>query len=836
MKCIYRTIATFLSVALLAVFTLSATAQDKAESAKKNHNFSPYWFVSGNVGTSNLWGDIQDHNFIKKSESEYRISTGLMFGRQLSPIFGLRLNGQYGRLHSIKEANMTVSDAWNVYEGNVNATVSLLNIIKNNPDRKFDIYGVAGLGLTNWNGDTYYSKDLVKADKIPTKDEVNAAAQNYKADYKETALSIPVGFGVKYNVSEKFNIGVENIWKPVTSDLLDGVEGGFEYDVYSSTYLNLTYNFVDGGNIKAMIKKQNLVDYKSDKDVLERHGDKVEVNLTGNFPPKYFSKKAAVKFVPVLKYNGKTKELKSITLRGENVMGDGKVINNKMGGSFNYSDVIEWEDGMEAAELLVYPVIYAPKKNPADNDMDAETIATNFKALTANEVKLADATIVTPQRVSFLPIGLDGAADDLFANASTLPSEYEKVTVVSETGVIYFKVNRHNLNWWLPLNKDEASKAQLQKMKDFVEQGWEIKNIDINAWASPEGEESFNEGLSERRAATGEKYLVKYFKKLNRKKDGLVKIANPKEDISWNINARGEDWNGFLTSVENSGLNDKNIILNVVKSQPDLAAREQEIRNMTLVYKEIEDDILPPLRRVEMTINCFEPKKSDEEIAELAISDPSKLDHKEILYAAELTTDDDRRLEIYNNAMQQFPKCYKAMNNAAFILLKKGEVAKAGKLLDKAVELNAQNGEIYNNLGLVAAINNDYAKAEENFTKAAKLGVNTNYNMGVIMVTRGEYAQALAKMGNKACDYNVALAHIAKNDVEKAKKALDCAPKTAATYYLKAVVGARMNDTEFMYENLVNAINAEASYKGLAAQDREFVKFFNTPDFQNAIK
>ncbi|MBI9032964.1 MAG: outer membrane beta-barrel protein [Bacteroidales bacterium] len=835
MKCIYRTIATFLTVALLAVFTLSASAQDKAETAAKTHNFSPYWFLSGNVGTSNLWGDIQDNSFLEKYQSEYRISTGLMLGRQFSPIFGLRLNGQYGRLHSVKESNQTVSDAWNVIEGNLNATVSLLNIIKMNPDRKFDIYAVAGLGLTNWNGDTYYRKDLVKAGNIPTQDEVNAAAQNYEADYKETALSIPVGLGVKYNVTEKFNIGLENIWKPVTSDLLDGVEGGFEYDIYSSTYLNLTYNFVDGGSVKNMIKKQNLVDYRSDKDVLERHGDKVEVKLNANYPPKYFSKKAAVKFVPVLKYNGKTKELKSITLRGENVLGDGKVINNKLGGGFEYSDVIDWEDGMEAAELVVYPVIYAPKKNPADNDMTAEALALNYKGLTANEVMLADATIITPQRVAFLPMGVN-AADDLCDNASMLPSEYEKVTVVSESSVIYFKVNRHDLDWRLPLNKDEAVKAQLQKMKEFVEQGWEIKNIEINAWASPEGEESFNEGLSQRRADVGEKYLVKYFKKLNRKKESLVKIANPKEDLTWNVNARGEDWNGFLTAVQNSELNDKNIILNVVKSQPDLATREQEIRNMTLVYKEIEDDILPSLRRVEMTVNCFEPKKTEAEIAELAISDPSKLDHKEILYAAELTTDDDRRLEIYNNAMQQFPKCYKAMNNAAFILLKKGEVAKANELLEKAVELNAQNGAIYNNMGLVAAINKDYANAEINFAKAAKLGVNTNYNMGVIMITRGEYAQALTKMANKACDYNVALTHIAKNDVEKAKKVLECAPKTAANYYLQAVVGARMNNTAYMFENLVNAINADASYKGIAAQDREFIKFFNTPDFQNATK
>ncbi len=850
MKNVFRIIATFLTVALLAV-SFTATSQEEKNLEKKKHNFSPYWYVTANVGITNFWGDIQSNNFFQKSGSEYRISTGIFLGRQFTPVFGLRGNIQYGRMHSLLKENQDgtpadkVADAWHLYETTLQGTVDFTNLIGGfNPDRVLSVYGFLGLGLSNWESTAYHMAALRASGVtgIPTPEEVDAVA--YASNGKNgrgvlghtTEAIIPFGLGVSANLSDQFAIGLEQSFKPVNSDLLDANAGGFKYDVYTSTTLNVTYNFKDmGGGIKDMIKNHHLVQYESEKKILERHGDEVKVKIEGKFPPKYFAKKAAMKFVPVLKYGNKTKELKAITLRGEKVLGDGKVISNKNGGNFTYTDVIPFEEGMENAELVVLPVFYAPKGDPADNTMSDESLIAKYKARTLeSDVKIADATIITPQRVKFIPRG--SFADNVYHNAAMAPSGYQKVTVVSEQATIYFRVNKDNLNMWLPLNKNAQAKADLQKMKDFIERGWEIKDIDINAWASPEGEESFNEGLSERRAQTGLKYLTKYFKKLNKNSNSLVKIADPENDIKFNIYARGEDWNGFLNSVQKSNLKDKNIILNVVKSQPDLMRREQEIRNMTLVYKEIEDDILPPLRRVDFTVNLYEPKKSEAEISNLALNNPDALSIVELLYAGELTTNDDTRLKIYKTIMAKEPKCWKAKNNAAFIYMKKGELKKAVKLLEAAKKLNPQAAEVHNNLGLIAATNKEYAKAKTYFNTAARLGVNTDYNMGVIMITEGSYDKALSKMANKKCDYNVALAHISKGEISKAKAILNCAPETACNFYLRAVVEARNNNANGVYSNLTKAVQKCGKLKAQAKEDREFLNFFNEVDFQNILK
>ncbi|MDD3744245.1 MAG: hypothetical protein PHX54_11530, partial [Lentimicrobiaceae bacterium] len=275
---------------------------------------------------------------------------------------------------------------------------------------------------------------------------------------------------------------------------------------------------------------------------------------------------------------------------------------------------------------------------------------------------------------------------------------------------------------------------------------------------------------------------------------------------------------------------------NVVNSQSDVAKREQEIRNMSLVYKEIEDEILPPLRRVEIKVNCFEPKKTDEQIAMYATSDAKMLDNKELLYAATLTEDTDTKLRIYQTATTQFPNDWRGYNNAAYYELQANNLGEAAVHLNKADQIEPNNMAVTNNLGALSSKKGDYKNAAVQYNKAKNLGADVNYNMGITLLAAGKYDQAISMMGSKKCNSNVALAQIMTEKYDEANASLKCAPESAHNYYLMAVAHSRKGNVDMMMENLQKAFEQDATLKAKAAEDREFIKYFSNPEFINLVK
>ena len=71
-----------------------------------------------------------------------------------------------------------------------------------------------------------------------------------------------------------------------------------------------------------------------------------------------------------------------------------------------------------------------------------------------------------------------------------------------------------------------------------------------------------------------------------------------------------------LVSIDNSNLKDKNVN-RIVNSIDDVNEREQQIRDLAEIYEAVENDILPQLRKANIKIKSFEPKRTDEEIATL---------------------------------------------------------------------------------------------------------------------------------------------------------------------------------------------------------------------------
>lgn len=562
--------------------------------------------------------------------------------------------------------------------------------------------------------------------------------------------------------------------------------------------------FVSSCGFKQMVKNYETgVRYTPEVNPLENHGGQVAARVQGNILDGYFHRKAVLELTPVLKHEGGEEVFPTLTLRGSKTTTEGTMVNRDRASSFNLNNAFAFEDDMLASELFVRARIYRDGK---------EASATELA-----ERKVADGVINTSQMVMHDQI------------ATLAPHAYEKETIVTKSANVYFAYMRHNLNLRLPLNSDDAAKAAITELEDFIKREWEIKSIEVNAWASPEGEVAFNEKLSESRSVTGEKFVNDMFAKLDRELEKT--LARPELTVQ----AKGEDFDGFMTKLNASNLPDKQAIANVINTQVAPAERERRIKDMTIIYAEIEK-ILEPLRRAEIVVHCFEPKKTDQEMMTLAVSDPSQLDEKELLYAATLINNDDTKLEIYRSAMRLFPNSYKGYNNAATIFINRGENEAAARELERANQLSPGKPCVQNNLGVLAARGGDDASAKSFYEAAKAQGLNTDYNLGIGLIREGIYQAALNGFSGVTCKYNVALAQLMNGNEDAALSTLNCAPESGHVSYLKAVIHSRKNNANQVYENLGKAIQQDASLKAVAAKDREFVSLFTTTEFQNLVR
>jgi outer membrane protein OmpA-like peptidoglycan-associated protein len=587
-----------------------------------------------------------------------------------------------------------------------------------------------------------------------------------------------------------------------------------------------------GCGIGKMVKNYPQVDIKLENEDLENKGGKVEYTIKGTVPPKYLKKKAHIEIeVPYLVYdeNGteKTEKVGTITLVGEKSKESGTTIPYKTGGSFTKSGTFDYKEELESADIKAVSTIAQGKNS---QPMSPRLLGTGV-ANTAGNIKLHPAITETDH---------DGQVSGNGTFVVNAPHQY-KPEFVSNTTVIYFEVNMYNLNWNLKLNKDKDAKENIKNFVNFLYEGRVIDKVIIYGWASPEGEESRNQGLSEKRFEQGKKWFQEQFNKYTQDyaKKNKIKMKDVKvPELVFENHAQGEDWSGFEAAVEKSNIKEKNQILNVVRSQSNSTAREQKIREMTDIYTEIAEMILPPLRRSEITLVCNKNNFNDEQILHFAIANPDTLSVNEKLYAAFLTKDVAKKETIYSEIISNRTSQneWRAYNNLAVIHMNNymknhqaGDLNSANDYLNKANAISPSNGIVLNNTAIVKFLENDMMGAKTKFEesqKATLFPIPQNYNLGMYKILDGDYAGAQTTMGNKHCDYNVALAQLLNKQYDAAKAALDCIPEpNADVFYLKAVLGARMKNETEVSTNLQKAISLDASMAQKAAKDPEFKKY-----------
>jgi len=552
------------------------------------------------------------------------------------------------------------------------------------------------------------------------------------------------------------------------------------------------------GGLNKMVDKSTDVSYQVQPNPLEMHAGEVEVTVDTKFPEKYFNKKVVVVATPVLKYEGGQTEFESTTLQGEKVEANNKVISYD-GGEYSYTGKIPYTDEMLRSGLYVEMSAQIKEKTPIE----------------IPGIKIADGVIATPALVAINP------------KTILIGDKFQRIIPESYDADIHYVINKSNVRD-SELNAEDIVALQGKIKEASKAEREEFKGASISAYASPDGPYDLNEGLAEDRQESAQRYIKRILKKAE------VSEAEAEEFLS--LKFTPEDWEGFKKLMEESDIQDKELILRVLSMYSDPVVREKEIKNIAAAFEEIAEKVLPKLRRSMLNINIDKIGYSDEEIAELAKTNPDTLNLEEMLYAATLTEDLDEKLAIYQKAAENYPECFRAKNNVGHVYVKLGKVEEAKEAFMAAKELK-ENDIIKNNLGAIALLEGDLAKAEELFTSAMGAGDVVNYNLGIIKIKQADYDAAVNYFGNEP-SFNAALAQLLNGDTEKSLNTLnqlgdvDC----PMVYYLKAVASARSDREEGVLNNLRTAVGKKSELKEHAKKDLEFAKYSENEAFTSIVE
>jgi Flp pilus assembly protein TadD len=512
---------------------------------------------------------------------------------------------------------------------------------------------------------------------------------------------------------------------------------------------------------------------------LEAVGGQVPATINGTFPVKYMKKKAVVTVIPVLKYEGGEAEGQSATFQGEKVEGNATTVNYKVGGTYTMKTNFAYVDPMIKSDLYAR---FDAKKGK--------------KKVSIPEVKIGYGVIATSQLLSRCNI-----------TAATAPDAYQRVIEQKQEANIKFLIQQAELRKGELKNNSVQEFVRLLSQINSDHEKLALENVEVSAFASPDGGLDLNDKLAGQRQKVTEQYVNQELKKL-------------KMDANVDANYTAEDWDGFQQLVQASDIQDKDVILRVLSMYQDPQEREQQIRNISQAFRELADGILPQLRRSRLTINYETIGRSDEQIAQQIVNDPALLNIEELLYGAAQKSNANEAEAVYQTATKVYPNDARAYNNIATIEYAKGNYELANEYIKKAQAVNGMLPEASANLGLLALKNGDVAAAE-NLIASATDANGLQEVLGNLNLAKGNYAQAERDFG-QICSNSAALAQILNKNYATAENTLKFIKNPdATTDYLKAILASRLGNKADAAAALNAAIAKDPSLASYADNDLE---------------
>lgn len=524
--------------------------------------------------------------------------------------------------------------------------------------------------------------------------------------------------------------------------------------------------------------------FTTNPNPLEAIGGKIPAVVTGNIPAKFFNKDAVVSVTPFLAYEGTGVPAATVRFQGDKVRGNNPQISYDRGG------------------MMTIPVnfIYMPSMRKSELYLDF-TVDQGGKQYVLPRVKVADGVIATSTLASASTI-----------NPALTPDKFQRVINEKYSADIRFLINQANLRQ-SELQSDAVKDLNKTIAATTDDPFREIQEINIQSYASPEGALDFNTRLAENREKNTKNYV-----------EGQLAKDKVKEFGELTAQFTPEDWEGFQKLVSQSNIQDKELILSVLSMYKDPEEREREIRNLSSVFDQLADQILPQLRYSRITASIDVIGKSDNEINRAIDNNPKDLTVDELLYGATLTEDPARKTMIYEKAIELFPNDHRGYNNLGLMQYKAGKYDQAKANFNKASQLAPNAPEVNMNKGLVSLLEHDYANANNEFGKAGGLDQLAE-PLGLYYLEQGDVNAAVRAFGDVKSN-NAAVAQIMAKDYSKAQRTLDAvANPDATTYYLKAIVAARTNDAAHVVSNLTRAKQLDPAVGNQAINDLEFARY-----------
>lgn len=516
---------------------------------------------------------------------------------------------------------------------------------------------------------------------------------------------------------------------------------------------------------------------------LETQAGVVSATVNGAFPEKYMKKKAVVTVTPELRFgDGKVVKGEAATFQGEKVMGNDQVISYRMGGHYTMKTAFAYNPEMQKSDM--YLTFDARRGKKVYN---VPAVKVNYGIIATSEL----------YRQALTNGGGCLALDS-----------FQRVKAKKQEANIKFLINQANLRKSELKNNSVGEFVKLLKEINKDREGLNLQNVEIQAYASPEGGFKFNDKLANKRQNVSEKYVRKEMKSAG---------------VEGNLDAHytAQDWEGFQQLVQASNIQDKDVILRVLSMYKDPQEREQQIRNMSEGFRELADAILPELRRSRLIIHYETIGRNDEQIKAQYNEDAAKLSADELLYYATLEEDAAKKEEIYAKTAQLYTNDYRPLNNLAVMAFNRGDEAKAKELLAQAITKSNNAAEANATLGLIALKNGNVAEAENLIAKAADANA-LNEALGNLSIAKGNYAQA-EEYFKDSYNNSAALAQLLNKNYAAAKATLNNIKNpNGLTSYLHAIISARQGNKYAANSYLKEALQKDPSLKAYAENDLEF--------------
>ena len=516
---------------------------------------------------------------------------------------------------------------------------------------------------------------------------------------------------------------------------------------------------------------------------LETQAGVVPATVNGHFPEKYMKRKAVVTVVPELRYsNGTVVQGNAATFQGEKVAGNDQTISYRLGGNYTMKTNFAYADDNKADMYLTFRAFIGSKK------------------VNVPEVKVAYGIIATSELYK---------KTLMTAQAAIAPDAYQRISKQKQEANIKFLIQQANLR------KSELANNSVQEFVKMLQrinndrQGLNLDNVEVSAYASPDGGFSINDRLAAERQKNSEQYVNQELKRIHMKANVDAKYT-------------AQDWEGFQELVKASDIQDKDVILRVLSMYKDPEEREQQIKNISSAFRELADGILPQLRRDRLTINYETVGRSDDEILAQIKSDARQLSVEELLYGAALKDNLNDKEDIYKLTTEVYPNDARAYNNLATIQYARGNYKAANQYIEKAQSLAANLPEAKANLGMIALQAGDLKTAEQYI--AAATGANGLQEvLGNLHLAQGNYAQAEQDFADIYSN-SAALAQILNKNYASAAVTLKYVKNPdATTEYLKTILSARMGNIDDARETYGKAV-VDPWYSKYAANDLELRK------------